>query len=55
MTHEYHFRNITIFWNLQVFYKMLLSKQVKWNVIITNKNGKFELTDELPSNTRLNP
>ena len=26
---------------------MFLSKQVKRNVIITNKNGKYELTDEL--------
>ena len=25
----------------------------KRNVIITNKNGKYELTDELPKNVRL--
>ena len=33
---------------------MFLSQQVKWNVIITNKNGKHELTDELLNDVRLN-
>ena len=28
---------------------MFLSQQVKRNVIITNKNGKYELTEELPN------
>ena len=32
---------------------MFLSQQVKRNVIITNKNGKYQLTDELPKNVRL--
>ena len=32
---------------------MLLSQQVKRNVIITNKNVKYELTDELPNDVRL--
>ena len=32
---------------------MFLSQQVKWNVIITNKKGKYELTGELPNNARL--
>ena len=32
---------------------MLLSQQVKQNVIITNKNVKYELTDELPNDVRL--
>ena len=32
---------------------MILPEQVKRNVIITNKNGKYELTDELPNNVRL--
>ena len=32
---------------------MFLSQQVKWNVIITNKNGKYELTEELPNDARL--
>ena len=31
---------------------MFLSQQVKRNVIITNKNFKYELTDELPNNVR---
>ena len=30
-------------------YQMFLSQQVKRNVIITNKNGKYDLTDELPN------
>ena len=29
------------------------SQQVKRNVIITNKNGKYRLTNELPNNERL--
>ena len=32
---------------------MLLSQQVKQNVIITNKNVKYELTDELLNDVRL--
>ena len=32
---------------------MFFSQQVKWNVIITNKNGKYELTEELPKDVRL--
>ena len=32
---------------------MILPEQVKRNVIITNKNGKYELTDEFPNNVRL--
>ena len=27
---------------------MFLSQQMKQNSIITNKNGKYDLTDELP-------
>ena len=34
-------------------YQIFLSQQVKQNVIITNKNVKYELTDELPKNVRL--
>ena len=30
---------------------MFLSQQVKRNVIITNKNGKYELNDKLPKTT----
>ena len=32
---------------------MFLSQQVKRNVIIANKNGKYELIEELPNNVRL--
>ena len=32
---------------------MFLSKQVKRNVIITNKSGKYELPDELANDVRL--
>ena len=31
---------------------MFISQQVKRSVIITNKNGKHELTDELPNDLR---
>ena len=34
-------------------YQMFLSQQVKRNVIITNKHGKYWLTDELPNNAKL--
>ena len=32
---------------------MFLSQQVERNVIITNVNGKYELTDELSKDVRL--
>ena len=32
---------------------MFLSQQVKRNVIITNENAKYELTDELLNDARL--
>ena len=32
---------------------MFILQQVKRNVTVTNKNGKYELTDELPNNVRL--
>ena len=35
------------------FFQMLFSQQVKRNVFVTNKNGKYELTDELPDDVRL--
>ena len=44
---------VIILWNLQTFYQMFLSQQVKRNVIITNENGKYELTDMLPNDVRL--
>ena len=33
---------------------MFLSQLVKRNVIITDKNGTYELADELPNDVRLN-
>ena len=36
-----------MFLNLQISSKMFLSQQLKRNMIIVNKNGKYELTDEL--------
>ena len=32
---------------------MILSQKVKRNLIITNKNGKRELPDELPNDIKL--
>ena len=39
--------------NILKSYQMFLSKQVKLNVIITNTNGKYELTDEFSNDVRL--
>ena len=33
-------------------YQMFLPQQVKRNVTITSKNGKYELTEELPNDVR---
>ena len=41
-------------WELSDIYQMFFfSKQMKRNVIITNKNDKYELTDEFPNNVRV--
>ena len=42
-----------MFRNLPISYQKLFSQQVKRNVIITNKNGKYELIDELPNDVSL--
>ena len=51
------FLNLTtvliIFWNLEISYQIFLSQPVKGNVIIADKNVKYELTDELPEDVRL--
>ena len=44
---------LIIFRNLKIYYQMFLSQQVKRNVIITDKNRKYELTNELPNDVRL--
>ena len=33
--------------------QIFLSQKVKRNVVITRKNSKYELTDELPNDVRL--
>ena len=38
---------------LKMSYQMILSQQVKRYVIITSKNGNYELTDEFPNDVRL--
>ena len=56
MAHECHFWNLNRtrnIWNLKMSYQMFLSQQVKQNVVITSKNSKYELTDELPNDVRL--
>ena len=42
-----NYNRVIIFWNLQIFYKMFFSQKVKRKVVITNKNGEYELNDEL--------
>ena len=44
---------LVIFWNFQISYQMFLSQQVRRNVIITSKNFKYELTDELANKKNL--
>ena len=42
-----------IFLDSLMFYEIFLSPQVKQCVIITYKNGTYELPDELPNDLRL--
>ena len=44
---------LIVFCNLKISFQVFPSQQVKRNVIIANKNGKCELTDELLSDVRL--
>ena len=44
---------VIIFWDNLMFEKILVSPQVKWIVIISNKRGIYELPHELPINLRL--
>ena len=41
---------VIIFWEFLMFYRILLSPQVKRSVIISNKHGIYELPHELPNN-----
>ena len=36
-----------------MFYQILLSPQVKWSPIISNKQGVYELPHKLPNDSRL--
>ena len=42
-----------IFWDFLVFYQILLSPQVKQNVIITNKHVIYKLPHELHNDIRM--
>ena len=42
-----------IFWDFLVFYQILLSPQVKENVIITNKHVIYKLPHELHNDIRM--
>ena len=47
------YNRVIIFWNFLISCKTFFSQLVKRNVIITNKNGKYKLTDELPNDVTL--
>ena len=42
-----------IFWEFLLLYQIFFSQQVQRNVIIINKYGIYELSDELPKDLRL--
>ena len=42
-----------ILWDILNFYQILLLAQVKRSAIISNKQGVYELPDELPDDLRL--
>ena len=42
-----------ILWDILNFYQILLLAQVKRSAIISNKQGVYELLDELPDDLRL--
>ena len=42
-----------IFWDFLILYQIYFLAQVKWNVIISNKHGKYELPKELPNDLGL--
>ena len=49
MTHECHFSNLQPCLYFETC-RMFLLQLAKRNVIVTNENGKYQLTDELPNN-----
>ena len=42
-----------ILWDFLMFYQIFLSPQVKRSSIISNKQGVYELSHELPNDLRL--
>ena len=42
-----------IFWDLLMFYQILLSPKVKQSAIICNKHGIYKLPHKLPNDLRL--
>ena len=44
---------VIVFWDFLIFYQMLLSPQVKWSVIISNKHGIYKMPHELPNDLTL--
>ena len=42
----------TILWDFLIFYQIFLSPQVKRSAIISNKQGVYELPQELPNELR---
>ena len=42
-----------ILWDFFMLYQILLSRQVKWSAIISNKQGVYELPHKLPNDSRL--
>ena len=42
-----------ILWDFSMFYQIFISPQVKQSAIISNKQGVYELPNELPNDWRL--
>ena len=42
-----------ILWDFLMFYQIFLSPQVKWSAIISNKQGVYELPQELLNHLRI--
>ena len=42
-----------IFWDFLTIYQNFFSPQVKWSMIISNKQGIYKLAHELPHDLRL--
>ena len=42
-----------LLWDFLMFYQIFLSPQVKRSAIISNKQGLYELSHELPNDLRL--